>query len=81
MGKLYKVEFEDFGWDQVLNQFDGYIDEIETKIKRAKKESFSLLAERGATIWTQLKHIAERYRDEIKRQLTEQGWKPSEHLK
>ena len=79
MAKLYNVEFEDFGWDQVLNQFDGYIDQIESIIERAKKEKDSSLVQQTISIWTQLKHITERYRDEIERQLTEQGWKSATH--
>ena len=38
MGKLYKIEFEDYGWSQLLGFLDSYITDLEKTIERFKKE-------------------------------------------
>ena len=38
MGKLYKIEFEDFGWGQLLGFLDSDIREMQNHIERLEKE-------------------------------------------
>lgn len=83
MAKLYKIEYEDWGWEQVIRLLDGYIDSITTQIERAKKDpemKESILFESFINASEMVKNQALRYKDDIKRQLKEQSYEAQKHL-
>ena len=80
MGKLYKVEFEDFGWDELLGIFELLTKEIDNAIERAKKIEDRFIREQVVRTYDMAKNRVNRYKHEIERQLTEQGYKPPEHI-
>ena len=73
MGKLLKVEFEDFGWQAVLGIFDGYLKDIDSVIRRLEREPEGIAKEGAINGWEMTRKQVVRYRREIERQLADQG--------
>lgn len=79
MGKLYKVEYDESDWKQIIRLLDGCIDSLEAQIEAAKKEGGSL-----AEVLVKLTGITESlvkdYKFDILRQLKEQSYTSPKHI-
>ena len=76
MGKLYKIEFEDWGWQSLLGMLESYIGLIDQTIEQLKKEPESPLKGGAISGWTMVKNEVSRYKHQMESDLKTQGWHP-----
>ena len=74
MGKLYKIEFEEYGWQALLAMLNGYIVFINQTVEQLKKEPESPLKEGAINGWTMVKHQVSQYKHQMVSDLKTQGW-------
>lgn len=74
MPKSYKVELQDFTWQYALNLFDSDLDSMKKKMEASKGKE--------KTLFEYLIATATGYKQEILRQLKEQGYETAitEHV-
>lgn len=87
MAKLYKIEFQDYGWTQLLGFLDSYIDYLQKDIERFKKEKEKAKDEfwreqyEGLiSAYERISGMAKGYMRQIKTDLEEQGLEIPEYV-
>lgn len=80
MEKLYKVEFTDWGWRQVIYSLESFVWNLEQTNERVKKEAETFISEQVVKANQIVISLTNNYKYEIERQLEKQGYKSIEHL-
>ena len=69
--KYYKIEFEDFGWENILKFLEGYRLYLWREFKRRGEKDESIKSKM---------QLVERYWHDIEERLLAQGFSRTEHL-